>query len=91
MPRPHIAFEELPGSFFSRVSEDLGWRSLFYDDSVVHEDDVICYISGECHLMSYDYHGGVSVGKIADYPEHFPCKFWVESGCGLIEAEDVGL
>ncbi len=40
-----------------RAVEDLVGRTLFDDVSVVHEDDPVCDVAGEPHLVGYHDHG----------------------------------
>ena len=36
--------------------DDLSGIALLYDDAVIHENELIRYISGKCHLMRDDDH-----------------------------------
>src|SRR5438876_7994130 len=60
--------EELCGARIARGAKEGLGRALLEDSAAVHEDDAICYLGGETHLMGHDQHGHA---VLRQPPHHF--------------------
>ena len=59
----HLA-EEIDGSGFLRVADHLIGGSLLHDVAAVHEQDPVCNLAGEAHLVGHDHHGHAGLSLI---------------------------
>ena len=84
-----VSGEELLGALLLGVVDDFFRLPLLHDIALIHEDDPICYISGEGHLMGDDDHGHLALRQGADDLEHLSGQLRIQGGGGFIEAEDV--
>ncbi len=50
--------------------DDLIRGTLLHNVSPIHEDDLICHISGKGHLVGNDDHGGLFVCEGTDDTQH---------------------
>ena len=53
-------------SLFTWIFKHLTRITLFNDASVVHKDHMIGNVACKCHLMGYNDHRRILVGKLAD-------------------------
>jgi len=74
-----------------RVSEELLRLRFFENLAFVDEDHAVCNFLGKAHFMSYDYHGHAFSCQCLHEIENFADHFRVESGCGLVEEDYVGI
>ena len=58
--------EELSGTLFPGVVDELFGRAFFHDHTAIHEQDVVGHIAGEVHLMGDNDHCRLMLGKHAD-------------------------
>lgn len=68
------------------MMENLFGCSLFDDDSVVHEDDMVGDLFGETHLMGHHNHGHFIFRQISYYLEDLARQFRIERRSRLIKA-----
>ena len=52
----NLAQEQL-GAVALRVVEEVVWRGLFDDFTLVHEDHPVCHGAGKAHFVGYAEHG----------------------------------
>ena len=63
--------------------------TLLHNISIIHKYNLICHISGKCHLMCNDDHGRLLISKTTNYTKHFSGKLRIQRRCRLIKAQDI--
>src|SRR5476649_889499 len=68
--------------------EEYGRRRLFYDLSVIHEDDAVRDGARKSHVMGDDDHGHSPAGELGYHGQNLADKLRVQSRRRLIEKHD---
>ena len=69
--------------------DDLLGIALFHDKAAVHEDDLICHVPGEGHLVSDDDHGGFLFRQTTDNLQYLAGQLRIQRGGWLVKAENI--
>ena len=81
--------EELSGTLFPGVVDELFGRAFFHDHAAIHEQDAVGHIACKVHLMGDNDHRGLAVSKITQDLQHLTGQLRVKGAGGLIKAKDI--
>ena len=81
--------EELSGTLFPGVVDELFGRAFFHDHAAIHEQDAVGHIAGKVHLMGNNDHRGLAVSKITQDLQHLAGQLRVKGAGWFIKAKDI--
>ena len=81
--------QEILGTIFLSIVEDLLWCTFFDNDTAIHKDDTVSYLLGKAHFVGNDRHCHPWFSEVLHNCKNFTNHFWIKGWCRFVKQENV--